>query len=143
MAGIIPFPGNPPAYTASKFGILGLSELLRIDLRRKGPSNVGASILFPGHTRSRINDTSAALSPSGGGRLEESEFMRGVRERNATGTDPRLVGERVLRAIRSDEFYIFSHPEYRDRVHRHYQELLGSFADPADPTRVDQMPKEF
>ena len=137
MAGVLPFPTVPPSYHATKFGVVGLSEALRLDLKQKGPANVGVSVLLPGAVQSRIYVTSASGSPSLDDGAQTETFMREVAERNKLGADARLMGERVLAGVRRDEFYIFSHPEYRERVERHYRKLVAAFAEPADPSRVD------
>lgn len=41
--------------------------------------------------------------------------------------EPSLIGDMVLYAIQNDEFYIFSHPEYREVVQERTQTILDAF----------------
>ena len=99
MAGLIASP-KLGAYTASKFGVVGLSEVLRAELARDG---VGVSVLCPGLVNTN-------LSPDMSG-----------------GIDPSIVGALVVEAIRADELYIITHPEHRPLVARRTERLLAAF----------------
>src|SRR4029077_12533938 len=63
----IPGGGNG-AYSASKHGVVGLSETLRVELDDAAPE-IGVTVLCPGPVPSRIHDSSrnrpAALADSG------------------------------------------------------------------------------
>jgi short-subunit dehydrogenase len=99
MAGLI---ANPKlgAYTASKFGVVGLSEVLRAELVRDG---VGVSVLCPGLVNTN-------LSPDMSG-----------------GIDPSIVGTLVVQAIEADELYVITHPEHRPLVEKRTERLLAAF----------------
>jgi NAD(P)-dependent dehydrogenase (short-subunit alcohol dehydrogenase family) len=56
MAGIVPLPGLG-AYQTAKFAVRGYTESLRMSL---APHGIGVSCLFPGGTRTRIVEASAA-----------------------------------------------------------------------------------
>ena len=45
----------------------------------------------------------------------------------ASGSDPALVGEQVVEAIRKGDFYIFTHPEIRDAVEQRSKNLLSAY----------------
>lgn len=143
MAGVMAFANVPPSYQATKYGVVGLSENLRVNLDAKGPANVGVSVLMPGAVHSRIHDTSALGSPSLDDSVIEGEGLGKIRERSKLGSDPLLVGERVLAGILRDEFYIFSHPEYRGCIETHQARQVAAFAEAADTSREDKMPKWF
>ena len=50
---------------------------------------------------------------------------------------PLEVGEKVLRAVRRNEFYIFTHPEFRAELREIFDEALASIPDePAPPARL-------
>jgi short-subunit dehydrogenase len=115
-------------YTASKFAVRGLSESLRLSL---GAFNIGVSVLCPGLVQSRIylseeirpedlTQTNYVVDKAGIKRLEEVHKM---------GMDPVEVGEKVLRGIRKNQLYIFSHPDHREEVRQLCDEIIAAFPD--------------
>jgi NAD(P)-dependent dehydrogenase (short-subunit alcohol dehydrogenase family) len=99
MAGLISSP-KLGAYTASKFAVVGMSEVLRAEMSRHG---VGVSVLCPGLVRTN-------LSPG----MDD-------------GIDPAIVGRAVVEAIRTDELYVITHPEHRPLVAARVERLLAAF----------------
>jgi NAD(P)-dependent dehydrogenase (short-subunit alcohol dehydrogenase family) len=99
MAGLISSP-KLGGYTASKFAVVGMSEVLRGEMSRHG---VGVSVLCPGLVRTN-------LSPG----MDD-------------GIDPAIVGRAVVDAIRADELYVITHPEHRPLVAARVEQLLAAF----------------
>jgi len=115
MAGLMINP-TLGAYTVAKFGVVGLSEVLRAEL---APHGVGVSVLCPGLIETRLGETTTAAG---------SERPTGAsRSQSARGLDAAIVGERTLDAIRNDELYILTHGEYRRFVARRSEALLAAF----------------
>ena len=56
--------------------------------------------------------------------------MRGVL---AGGMAPERIAKRVVRAIEEDEFYIFTHPEWKALLEPQLEEMLAAFGESADP----------
>jgi NAD(P)-dependent dehydrogenase (short-subunit alcohol dehydrogenase family) len=110
MAVFLPLAGLAP-YVASKMGVLGLSEVLAMELAEEG-SAVKVTVLPPGPVRTNIRD-SLRHRPDGqlGGLadvdLEASEQAKGLR-----WIDPREAGRVVARAILNDDFLAVTHPEW-------------------------------
>ena len=52
-----------------------------------------------------------------------------------TGIDPADVADLVVHGIKTDQFYLFPHPEMKDAAQQRVGELLDSFGE-ADPERV-------
>jgi NAD(P)-dependent dehydrogenase (short-subunit alcohol dehydrogenase family) len=94
MASVVPVPGISP-YNVSKHGVLALSETLQAELIQMGAS-VGVSVVMPGRVSSRIGQgqNSAALAPTEPGVIEPAE-----------------VGRQVVKAVRQERLYVFTHPE--------------------------------
>jgi NAD(P)-dependent dehydrogenase (short-subunit alcohol dehydrogenase family) len=113
MAGVIATTGLGD-YTAMKFGVVGLTETIRVEL---APFGIGVSLFCPGTT--------------GGGVGRDVEQNRAAVA--AGNMDPVWVARRVLEAIRNNELYIFTHPEYRSLVEARSAMLLSAFNDPAQP----------
>jgi short-subunit dehydrogenase len=107
LGGLIPFAGIAP-YTAAKYAVVGLSESMRADLRGAGV-DIGVSVLCPGPVFSRLRENSAAFQPGGDGGRDVPVL-----------TEPRMPAEdvaaMVVDAIRSNRFWILTHPEYNDTI---------------------------
>lgn len=115
MAGMDAGLGFSP-YVASKFAVVGLSEGLATQLK---PLGIGVTVLCPGYVRTRIGESgrnrpqrygpAPVLDPAS----PAGALVAQIAERLRAGLDASVVAERVLTAIREDEFYVFTHPEMR------------------------------
>jgi len=107
------------AYVASKFAVVGMSEGLATQLK---PLGIGVSVLCPGYVRTRIGESGRnrprrygpALAPDPAS--PAGALVAEIAERLKAGLDPSQVAAQVLAAIRTDEFYVFTHPEMRGEV---------------------------
>jgi len=136
MAGITTSPGLG-VYNASKFAVVGLSEALRKDLETKG---IGVSVLCPGMVRTRILESERT-------RPAQFDFKEEAAEAAAashsdmmnlamnTGIDPSEVADLVVQGIRSNQFYLFPHPEMKGPAQVRVDEMMAAFGE-ADPARV-------
>ena len=109
VAGITALPYEHGAYTTSKFAVRGLGESLRLSLAEEG---IGVSILCPG-----LTDTGML----GAGDEESIEF-----EPIAGAMDPIEVGYAVVRGIRENAAYIFSHGEFADEFRALFDEIAAA-----------------
>jgi NAD(P)-dependent dehydrogenase (short-subunit alcohol dehydrogenase family) len=129
MAGLTP-RALGGTYAATKFAIIGLSEVLRDELR---DGTIGVSVLCPGWTRTNMPDNGRNRPARFGGsydfradpKLAERNkiYVEGAR----TGLDPLDLAALVLRAIEANEFYIFTQPDRKDVVEAKFDEILGAF----------------
>ncbi|WP_373009305.1 SDR family NAD(P)-dependent oxidoreductase [Hyphomonas sp.] len=129
MVGIVP-PPISCAYISSKFATLGIAMSLR---NETADTNVGVSVLCPGMSATRIVETTQTVRPGAkeeGNAADTARAMSGVL---AGGMPPASVAKRVLKAIEQDEFYIFTHPEWKRLVEPQFAELLAAFGESADP----------
>jgi NAD(P)-dependent dehydrogenase (short-subunit alcohol dehydrogenase family) len=100
-------------YCASKFAVLGMSESLEVELRTAG-SSVGISLLAPGPVKTRMVDAERnrpadvplATEP---GRVAVMERLAATTAE--VGLDPAEVAGQVLDAIRTNTFFVLTHPE--------------------------------
>lgn len=122
MAGLTASP-RLGAYTAAKFGVVGLTEVLRAEL---APAGVGASVLCPGLVTTRLAETTLA---AGSARKDMPTSLSG------SGIDPSHVGAAVVAAIRADRLYIVTHGEYRDTVAGRMAAMVGAFDGVAKSAR--------
>jgi NAD(P)-dependent dehydrogenase (short-subunit alcohol dehydrogenase family) len=139
MAAFIAGPGAG-IYTTAKFAVHGLSDALRWSLL---PHGIGVSMVCPGLVKSKIYESdlirpaelSTDVTPA------DAEFMRILPGLHEAGMDPEEIGEKVLRAIRRNDFYVFTHPDHRDELRELFDETIAAFPDepvPADRLAVEE-----
>jgi short-subunit dehydrogenase len=127
---IVP-PPISTAYVSSKFATLGIAVGLRNEL---ADTKVGVSVLCPGMAATDIVATTAKLRPGAaeqGRAAQTAQNMSGVL---AGGMSPGPIGERVVRAIEADEFFIITHPEWKQMAEAQFADVLAAFGESADPT---------
>lgn len=130
MVAIVP-PPISVAYISSKYATLGIAMALRNEL---GPSCVGVSVLMPGMSATRIVETTRDLRPveqETDDAAATSHAMQGVL---AGGMSPDKVGARVVEAIERDDYWIFTHPEWKSMAELVTRDMLSSFGPSADPS---------
>jgi NAD(P)-dependent dehydrogenase (short-subunit alcohol dehydrogenase family) len=123
IAGLLTGEGLP-IYTATKHGVVVLSEALQ---RQLASTSVGVSVLCPGGVRTRI--AFANRNQPG----YERELEPGEAEATmVNGMDPADVAEQVLAAVRNDQFYILSHGDQYDDAIRARAEGIIERRNPGD-----------
>jgi NAD(P)-dependent dehydrogenase (short-subunit alcohol dehydrogenase family) len=105
-------------YTASKHGVLALSDVLRREL----PDFVGVSVLCPG-----MVDTDLAASPG-----RRHDRFGGPGERNPWlslegGMDPVEVGELAVAGMRRGDFLIMTHASVRQLTDARAEDVAAAF----------------
>jgi len=135
MAALVAGPGAG-IYTTAKFAVHGLSDALRWSLL---PHGIGVSMVCPGLVKSKIYESdqirpaelSTDVTPA------DEEFMRILPGLHDAGMDPEEIGEKVLRAIERNDFYVFTHPDHRDELRGISDEIIAAFPDePLPPDRL-------
>jgi NAD(P)-dependent dehydrogenase (short-subunit alcohol dehydrogenase family) len=135
MAAFVAGPGAG-IYTAAKFGVLGLSDALRWSLL---PHGIGVSVVCPGNVNSNIHESDLVRPPelSTDVTPEDEEFMRILPSIYAVGMSPEEMGEKILRAIRQNDFYVFTHPDHKDELRGIFDQIIAAFPDePVPPERL-------
>ena len=128
IAGLTTAPFLGP-YNATKQAVVAISETLFKDLQSAGVSGVGVSVLCPGFVRTRIGD-SARNRPAWAPEPEavDAEGAESIRtiinDMIAGGISPETVAEKVLDAVRTDTFYIRTHPELDAAIATRFTEIL-------------------
>ena len=121
MAGVVPLPGMG-SYETCKFAVRGFTDALRMQL---APEGIGVSCLFPGATRSRM--ASMADPESDDAAAMEPELTRKLRLAFQQAMDPVELGAAVVRAIKENKPYIFTHREFLDEVKAIHREMEEAF----------------
>ena len=131
IAGLISGSGNP--YNVTKYGVVALSEGLRVEL---APRGVGVSVLCPGFIRTQIIDSvrnlpdrfaGAVPAPSGPTQGAVATWLGNVRERVEGGIDPLYVGELVREGIEEDWPYIFTDNEFEPFIEARFSMIKAGF----------------
>ncbi len=129
MAGLLALP--PPAvggffnglYTTTKHALIGYSDMLRSELE---PEGIGVSVLCPGLVAGNLSSTSAQNRPERfGGPVPDPRSGRGP---SPAAMPNEQVGPIVVRGIKGNRFYIFTHPESVALVQARHQQVLEDFA---------------
>lgn len=128
IAGQVALPGLG-VYNATKYAVVGISETLVQELE---PNGIGVSVLCPGFVDTNIYDSQrnrpATLTNADANQDEgffgDTDLIDQVR---GNAMDPAVVGEKVLEAVRDNEFYIFTHPEFMPMVQARTQNILTAY----------------
>jgi NAD(P)-dependent dehydrogenase (short-subunit alcohol dehydrogenase family) len=123
IAGLSALPGLG-IYTATKHAVVALSEVLREEL---APEGIGVSVLCPGGVRTRIHEAGRNRPAVLGGPDPGAARAAPTDAAVETGMDPLAVGARVLRAIRANELYILTHPEFRAAFAARAEAILAAY----------------
>ena len=127
MSGIIP-PAQGAIYSTVKAAVIGMSEAMRGELAN---DNIGVSAFCPGPVATNIHEV-GLMRPQ---RYKEDS---GYSEKEAQLSErPKFInemsieecGKRVLRGIRNNDLYIFTHREFKEGVAERMEAMLASFPD--------------
>lgn len=115
--------GTIAPYNVAKFGVVALTETVRIELDSE--PNISASVLCPGAINTQIVNSKRNRDAE-----SASDHQSSAQEKNfednagallaQRGKNPAEVADLVLAAIQNDDFWILTHPEWNkvmiDRV---------------------------
>lgn len=133
MAGFLA-PPHLGAYASSKFGVVALSECVAAELIE---SNIHVSIVCPGGVATAFNEAARKLGAGVEGGFAPDVPLRGPGPADAMKMDPASVADRVVAAIRSQDLYVFTHPEYAELVRERHRSVETSFGASAQPGYSD------
>ncbi len=129
------------AYHASKHAVVAFSEKMYYDLG-ENRSKVKVSVLCPGWVKTRILEAErnrpAELQDDAAELVitpEMEKVMRGTQHAIETGMTPSTVADQVFQAIRHDQFYILTHPEFTPIVRARMETIAGG-SDPQSLARL-------
>lgn len=99
-AGLVPLPWHA-AYSASKYGLRGLSEVLRFDLARH---RVGVSLVVPG----AVNTPLVQTVQIAGVDRDHPRVQRWVRRFAGHAVSPEKVADKILAGVARNRFLIYT-----------------------------------
>jgi NAD(P)-dependent dehydrogenase (short-subunit alcohol dehydrogenase family) len=108
------------AYAVTKYGVVAYSEAMHNELE----DGIGVSVLCPAAVNTKIYDTAKLRHARFGGPYErpQQSLMKGILEKD--GLHPDRVGERVVEAIKDNEFFIFTHTGPREWLEERHQKMM-------------------
>lgn len=104
-AGIIGMPWHA-AYSASKFGLRGVSEVLRFDLRRHG---IGVSLVCPGGVATPLTETVTIAGID----KASPRFEKLHHRFRARAVSAEEAAESILTGIRRNRYWVYTSPDIR------------------------------
>ena len=110
-------------YTSTKHAVLGMSDSLRLTL----PEHVGISVLCPAIINTGIWESERRRTEKYARDNIDDSMSRVAKQIVSTrGMDPAEVGERALRGIEDEDFFIFTHPHIRLLSHARDREIAAA-----------------
>lgn len=104
-AGIIGMPWHA-AYSASKFGLRGVSEVLRFDLARH---RIGVSLVCPGGVDTGLTET---VNIAGVDRSSK-RFQQALGHFRKRAVSPESAAESILRGVRRNKYWVYTSADIR------------------------------
>ena len=134
IAGLIVAPFLGP-YNATKQAVVAISETLFKDLQTVA-APVGVSVLCPGFVQTRIAESERNRPEWAPDRdVEGAEELRGVvQDMVDGGIAPTTVADRVIDAVRTNTFYILTHPELDGAITTRFEDIVQGRAP--SPTMI-------
>lgn len=111
------------AYAATKMAVVALSESMWNDLRE---TPVGVSVLAPAAVRTRIYRSNESRPDRYGGPYDTAS-LNPLQKELESGLDPDTVGDRVMRAIRDRELYVFTHMQTKEWLLARHKRIIDAF----------------
>lgn len=124
MASFAPMSGAG-AYAVTKYGVAALTEALAIELAEDG-SDVHVTLLAPGTVRTNIKHSLRNRPESAAGALQDVDISEGPGA-GLRWIDPIDAGRIVTRAIRNDDLYAITHPDWWHLVEGRQQAVKQAF----------------
>jgi short-subunit dehydrogenase len=111
-------------YSMTKYAVVALSEALERELAE---TTVGVSVLAPAAVATGIF-RSARARPDRFGPGQDNAAQLALEELLHDGWEPERVGRRVIHAIRTGEFYVFTHVAMQIPVELRHARIQQGFA---------------
>jgi NAD(P)-dependent dehydrogenase (short-subunit alcohol dehydrogenase family) len=104
-AGLVALPWHA-AYSASKYGLRGLSEVLRFDLARHG---IGVSVVVPGAVKTPLVQS---VEIAGVDR-EDPQVRKWIDRFSGHAVSPELVADKILRGVTRNRYLVYTSNDIR------------------------------
>jgi NAD(P)-dependent dehydrogenase (short-subunit alcohol dehydrogenase family) len=125
MASFSPMAGAG-GYAVTKYGVAALTESLALELDEDG-SDVHVTLLAPGTVRSNIKNSSRNRPDGSSGALEDVDIAEGVGA-GLRWIEPIDAGRILTRAIRDNDLYALTHPDWWHIVESRHDAVRNAFS---------------
>lgn len=117
VAGLFGLPWHAP-YSAAKFGLRGVSEVLRFDLRKHG---IGVSLVCPGAVKTPLVGTVDIVGID----RESPKVGKLIALFERRAVSPESVAEKIVEATEKNRYMVFTSPDGRilHWVQRHFEPI--------------------
>ena len=138
MSALYHLPNMAP-YNASKAAVLALSETLKFELDAEG-SHVGVSVLCPSWVRTNISTASRNLPERLAYELTSeqmaqiAEYKDRRKQQLVTAMEPDEVAGLVCDAIRTNRFYVITHPASIANIQDRFDRIVAG-DNPIEPAQ--------
>ena len=125
MAGLIPLPGFG-VYAASKHAVVGLSEVLQMELE---PHGIGVSIVCPGMVSTRIQDSERNRPGVDGAVAGSPAAAPDFPTELAQLLEPDDVAAHVVAAVQKNQLYVLTHTGWESSFARRSRNVFDAFSN--------------
>ena len=108
-------------YNATKAAVIAYSESMAAELKDQ---NIGVSVLCPAVVKSRIHLSRRNHPEADLREVEETDRQKKMMQ---TAMDADRVAQMVLRAIRQNELYIFTHKELLPVLEARHRRIIDAY----------------
>lgn len=138
MSGVLqPAMLGGAVYTTGKAAVIGLTEQARLDLAE---DNIGISVLIPGPVQSNIFKIARTRPERFRNPGPERPNPMADRPVNPLWMTGERVGELVVKGIKANALYIFTHSMFREGMMERFQKMLDALPpEPDDPELIAQL----
>jgi NAD(P)-dependent dehydrogenase (short-subunit alcohol dehydrogenase family) len=141
MAGMLGIANAEP-YCATKFAVVAMSEGWAGQLAGR---NIGVSVLCPGFVQTRIHESFRNKPSRYGGPDSVQVGLGDSRAQTAamvnSGIPIEPVANRVVEAVKDNDLYIFTHPEFRIAVQMRFANIMSAFDKSEKSAALSVLPK--
>lgn len=123
ILGMATMPGQA-VYAASKYAVVGLSEVARQDL---APKKIGVSVLCPGLIATNIIKSLDNQSDASGDQQPAIDLDEVHQMYQKEGLSADIVGQQVVGGIKNNKPYIFTHANLAAMVEKRNQQVMAGF----------------
>lgn len=116
-------------YSASKFGVVGLSESLRTSL---APHKIGVTVLCPSAVDTQIIKHTTGMAPETGGASVMTgmdDHLKFFAKMLKAGSDPDEVGRMVLAGVDKDQQYVLTDDLLQPWLQKRTAEIVAAMPD--------------
>lgn len=119
------------AYAASKYAVVGLSEAMALEFAEDAP-DVHVTVLVPGTVRTDIKNGLRNRPAGSSGALRDIDLAATELGQTVRWIDPIDAGRITTRAIRNNDLYAVTHPDWWHLVEERHTKLRDAFQKYAD-----------